>query len=208
MDVENGHGTAPEAPGGSGPQERSGAGDADLVARTLAGEAAAFDRLVEAYERRAFAVAYRLLGNADDALDACQEAFLRGYRALATLQEPARFGPWLLRIVGNQSLNFRRSRRHGSPVPLDEELLTGAEETGPKAAARPEEHALAGELHEVITQAMEKLPENQRLALTLFSMNGMSQKEVAEILGCTVEAVKWYVFQGRKTLKGKLKEYL
>jgi RNA polymerase sigma-70 factor (ECF subfamily) len=201
------------------PQDRSrtpqpGDDDAGLVARVLDGDPAVYDRLVESYQRRAFAVAYRLLGNRDDALEVCQEAFLRGFRSLATLQDPARFGSWLLRIVGNLSLNYRRSRARLVAGSLDEKRLNQADEAdagwtgGLRTPNRPDQNAVAAETHERVLEAMEQLPANQRLALTLFSMNGMSQKEVAEILDCTTESVKWYVFQARKTLKQKLKDVL
>src|SRR5262245_560315 len=85
--------------------------DADAVAQTLNGDLRAYDRLIESYQRRAVAVSYRLLGNINDAMDVCQDAFLRAYRSLSTLQEPRRFGPWLMRIVSNLSLNFRRDRQ-------------------------------------------------------------------------------------------------
>ena len=195
MDVEREHGQTDDV------------ADAGLVLQARGGDRKAFDRLVERYDRRAFAVAYRLLGNRHDALEACQDAFLRGYRSLDTLAEPARFGAWLLRIVGNLALNFRRARGLRTMLPLDDEQAGPADEarTGPTRADEP---LLAAELEQAIHQAVAELPENQRMALTLFSMNGMSQKEVAEILDCSIEAVKWYVFQARKTLKQKLGEYL
>ena len=198
MDVEREHGQTDDV------------ADAGLVLQARGGDRQAFDRLVERYDRRAFAVAYRLLGNRHDALEVCQDAFLRGYRSLGTLAEPARFGPWLLRIVGNLALNFRRARGLRATRPLDDEQAAPAAEarTGPTGADEPHEPLLAAELEQAIHQAVAELPENQRMALTLFSMNGMSQKEVAEILDCSIEAVKWYVFQARKTLKQKLGEYL
>src|SRR5215813_7287170 len=85
--------------------------DARWVAQTLAGDLSAFDRLIERYQRRALSVSYRLLGSMEDASDVCQEAFLRAYRSLDTLDAPQRFAAWLMRIVCNLSLNFRRGRR-------------------------------------------------------------------------------------------------
>src|SRR5262249_8776927 len=81
--------------------------DASCVRRTLAGDVRAFDELIERYQRRIVSIAYRLLGNGHDAADVCQEAFLRAYRSLDTLQEPHRFGAWLTRIAGNLALNYR-----------------------------------------------------------------------------------------------------
>ena len=84
--------------------------DAELVRQTCAGQRSAFDELIERYQRRATSVAYRLLGDLHDALEVCQEAFVRAYQNLDSLEDQRRFGSWLLRIVTNLSLNFRRSR--------------------------------------------------------------------------------------------------
>jgi RNA polymerase sigma-70 factor (ECF subfamily) len=186
--------------------------DARWVAAALAGDLNAFDRLIERYQRRALSVSYRLLGNMEDASDACQDAFLRAYRSLDTLDTPQRFAAWLMRIVCNLSLNFRRGRRkHLSLVadePDEEARDDGMERSVPADTPTPGEIAVTGELARAIGAAVEQLPEKQRLALVLFSIEGLSQKEVAEILETSVEAVKWNVFQARKALKEKLAEYL
>jgi RNA polymerase sigma-70 factor (ECF subfamily) len=196
----------------AGRKLEQGLTDAELVGRVLAGTTAAFDELINRYQRKAVSVAYRLLGNAHDALDVCQEAFLRGYRSLETLEDADRFGPWLMRIVSNLSLNFRRSRKKTSPIPTDDCLLGNAEDGAGSdwmvSASMPPDEVLAAELSKAIAAAVNELPEKQRLALVLFAIEGMPQKDVAEILDCSVEAVKWHVFQARKTLKEKLAAYL
>ncbi len=186
--------------------------DAELVRRTLDGDTTGFDELIGRYQRRAVSVSFKLLGNSHDALEVCQEAFLRAFRKLDTLQDPERFGPWLMRTVSNLSLNFRRSRRPSSPIPVDDCLTPGGDEgmgsDWMAAAGMPPDEALASELGKAITEAINELPEKQRLALVLFSIEGMAQKDVAEVLDCSVEAVKWHVFQARKKLKEKLADYL
>ena len=176
------------------------------------GQLAAFDRLVERYQRQATAVAYRLLNNMDDALEIVQDSFLNAYDKLASLSEPGRFGPWLLRIVSNLALNRRRARMLRKAASLDavdedesdRPELSLADEQSPG----PEAEASAKDVQRLIAKALEELPEMQRQALVLFSVEEMPQKEVAALLGCSVEAVKWHVFTARKKLKEKLKEYL
>jgi RNA polymerase sigma-70 factor, ECF subfamily len=186
--------------------------DARLVAQALAGDLTAFDQLVNLHQRKAVAVAGRLLGNLQDALEVAQEAFLRAYRSLNTLQTPERFGPWLMRIVSNLALNFRRSRKTSAALPLEDLLATSGQSFEPvRSGSSPEspvDAASTGELRQVVQQAIAELPEKQRTALVLFAIEGMPQKEVAEILGCSLEVVKWSVFQARKTLKVKLAMYL
>ena len=83
----------------------------------LAGEKQAFDELVIRYQRAAVAVSFRLLGKTDDALEVTQDAFLKAYRSLDTLQKPEAFAGWLMRIVSNLSLNYRRGRKTRSSLP-------------------------------------------------------------------------------------------
>ena len=202
------------AAGPSGPQ---GPTDGQLVANVLSGNRKAFDELIRRYQRQAVAVSYRLLGNSHDALEVTQDAFLKAFTSLDTLQKPEAFGGWLMRIVSNLSLNYRRSRKTRTSVPLAEVL-------GPQSGEATEAHGggsewMAGssdpqrglegkELGAKLKEALEKLPEKQRLAIMMFTIDEMPQKQVAEALNCSVEAVKWHVFQGRKKLKELLKDLL
>src|SRR5215217_1117480 len=96
--------------------------DGQLVARATDGDRRAFDDLIVRYQRQAVAVSYRLLGNTQDALEVTQDAFIKAFSSLATLQKPGAFGGWLMRIVSNLSLNYRRSRKTRSQLPLDDLL--------------------------------------------------------------------------------------
>ena len=178
--------------------------DAELVRRVQDGDRAAFDRLIERHQRRAVAIAYRLLGNAQDALDVAQDAFLKGFMSIETLENPQSYVGWQMRIVSNLSLNFRRGRKGKSALPLDE-LLVGED---PSAGGDPIRNAQGGEMEARIRSALAQLPEKQRLAMVLFTIEGLPQKQVAEAIDCSVESVKWHVFQARKKLKEILGEYL
>ncbi len=191
--------------------------DGQLVTQSLAGNRKAFDELIRRYQRQAVAVSYRLLGNSHDSLEVTQDAFLKAFTSLETLQKPEAFGGWLMRIVSNLSLNYRRSRKTRTSVPLAEVL-------GPQAGEQTEAHgggsewmSAAGdpvrglegkELGAKLKEALAQLPEKQRLAIVMFTIDEMPQKQVAEALDCSVEAVKWHVFQGRKKLRELLKEHL
>src|SRR6187399_969053 len=106
--------------------------DGQLVSRVLAGDRKSFDELIGRYQRQAIAVSYRLLGNTNDALEVSQDAFLKAFTSLDTLQKPEAFGGWLMRIVSNLSLNYRRSRKTRTAVPLAEVL---APQTGESTEA-------------------------------------------------------------------------
>ena len=199
--------------------DNPGAQDAEWVRQCLAGDADGFERLVEKYQRQAVVVSYRLLGNHDDARDITQDAFVKAYRSLDTLERPAAFGGWLMRIVTNLSLNYRRGRRLRIAQTLDgpvadtlgnaaggERPMRGHGSDSLAQSGDPRHAAEGRELGEALQNALHQLPEKQRQALVLFTIQEMPQKDVADTLGCSVEAVKWHVFQGRKRLKELLKD--
>src|SRR5215203_5580442 len=199
-------------------QPPTGPTDGQLVEQTLAGKRQAFDDLVRRYQRQAVAVSYRLLGNSHDALEVTQDAFIKAFSSLATLQKPEAFGGWLMRIVSNLSLNYRRSRKTRSQLPLDDLLgptegsqqaeLAGGSSDWMSQSGDPVHLLASEEMGRKLKDALAQLPEKQRLAIVMFTIEEMPQKQVAEALECSVEAVKWHVFQGRKKLKEIMKDHL
>jgi RNA polymerase sigma-70 factor (ECF subfamily) len=188
--------------------------DGQLVTRALDGDRKAFDDLILRYQRQAVAVSYRLLGNTHDALEVTQDAFLKGFTSLASLQKPEAFGGWLMRIVSNLSLNFRRGRKTRQQLPLDD-LLSNDSSTANNSGSDwmaqsgdPVRKLESEEMGKKLQEALNSLPEKQRLAIVMFTIEQMPQKQVAETLECSVEAVKWHVFQGRKKLKEMLKDLM
>ncbi|RJP34571.1 MAG: sigma-70 family RNA polymerase sigma factor [Phycisphaerales bacterium] len=178
------------------------------VAAARRGDAAAFSWLVRRHQRRAVSVAYRLLGNAEDAADVVQDAFVRAHTRLGQLDDDERFGPWLMRIVTNLALNFRRRRGSRPTVSLEAGMDVGAASGSAASASWACDGGDSAALKQAIDAAIRTLPEKQAAALVLFSIEGMPQKEVAEVLDCSVELVKWNVFQARKKLKDLLADYL
>jgi len=189
----------------------TGPTEVERVCAAQRGDVAAFGELVGFYQRRTVSLAFRLLGNIEDARDVSQDAFVRAFRHLGQLDDPSRFGPWLMRVVSNLSLNYRRARKLRLAAPLDDDAVGTDERAGMggKTVEPAAEHdgILTEELRGAIGLALERLPDKQRLALILFSVEGLPQKEVAEILECSVELVKWNVFQVRQKLKEMLAGY-
>ena len=193
-------------------EDWEGKDDGELVLAARDGRLGAFDALVGRYQRRVTARAYHLLNNVDDAMEVAQDAFLKAFEKLNTLSRPERFGHWVLRIVGNMALNRRRARALRKTASLDVTPAGGDEpmelNIADPAAATPEALVSAKDIEVLIWRVIQELPENQRVSLVLFSIEKFPQKQIAEILNCSVEAVKWNVFTARKTLKDKLKDYL
>src|ERR1700704_4463514 len=189
--------------------------DGQLVVQVNDGNRKAFDELIRRYQRQAVAVSYRLLGNSQDALEVTQDAFLKAFTSLATLQKPEAFGGWLMRIVSNLSLNFRRGRKNKQQLPLNDLLGTNEPSTSNGSGSDwmaqsgdPLRRLESEEMGRKLQEALSQLPEKQRLAIVMFTIEEMPQKQVAESLECSVEAVKWHVFQGRKKLREMMKDVL
>src|SRR5437868_6390241 len=153
--------------------------DGQLVQQVLAGQRKAFDELVNRYQRQAVAVSYRLLGNTQDAMEVTQDAFLKAFTSLGSLQKPEAFGGWLMRIVSNLSLNYRRSRKIRQQLPLDDALGPQSGDAGDAAGGGSEwmsrgddpVHALESrEMGAKLMRALDDLPEKQRLAIIMFTM--------------------------------------
>ncbi len=180
----------------------------DLIAQARGGDRFAFDRLAERYQRRVYNVAYKLLGNMQDSLEVSQDALLRAYRNMASLKDDRSFGSWLLRIVTNRALNFRRSRGTAPRIAsLDiesDDSSTGGDGVADRACEEPSRKLSAQELLERTRREIASLPVKQRLALVMSTIEELPQKEIAAVMRCSVEAVKWHVFQARKTLRARL----
>ncbi len=184
-----------------------------LVRLAQAGDREAFMVLIQKYQRRCAAIALRLLDNPHDTADLLQDCFLRAFEQIAALKDGARFGSWLMRIVTNRGLNFRRSRTRRKTVSIDTPGHAGSESEDSlrdiiAAGVAPDFATHSREFRTAINRAMQRLPKKQRTALVLFTLQEMPQKQIAEVLGCSIEAVKWYVFSARRTLRRELASFL
>ncbi|MHC4728460.1 MAG: RNA polymerase sigma factor [Planctomycetota bacterium] len=173
-----------------------------LVKASQAGDRGSFDELVALYQQRAMQVAVRMLGDADEATEAVQDGFVKAYLNINRLREPKRFEAWFFRIIANTAISQRRAARDRA------EKVKISGDCGSKKAFSPEEREAGKELKEAIQRAMLKLSKKQAQAIALFGIEDLSRDEVAEIMGCSAEAVKWHVFKARQKLKILLKEYL
>ena len=168
------------------------------------GDLAAFNRLVMAYQGMAYNVAYRIVGDADAAADACQEAFLSAYKGIQKFRGGS-FKSWVLRIVTNACYD---QLRYKGRRPADSlEAVTENSENSPKlinGRERPEEHALRQELNALIQQGINTLPPDQRTVLVLSDVQGYPYQEIADITGISLGTVKSRLSRART----KLRDYL
>jgi RNA polymerase sigma-70 factor (ECF subfamily) len=173
-----------------------------LVKASQAGDRGSFDELVALYQRRAMQVAVRMLGDANEAAEAVQYGFVKAYLNIDKLKESGRFEAWFFRIIVNTAISQRRAAKNRA----EKIKITGDCES--KKAFSPEEREVGKELKGAIQRAMLKLSKKQAQAIALFGIEDLPRDEVAEIMGCSAEAVRWHVFKARQKLKVLLKEYL
>ena len=173
-----------------------------LVKASQVGDRGAFDELVRLYQRRAMQVAVRMLGNANEAAEAVQSGFVKAYLNINKLREPKRFETWFFRIVTNTAISQRRAAKYRA------EKIKITESYDGKKALSPVENRIGEELKEEIRRAMLKLSKKQAKAIALFGIEDLPREKVAQIMGCSAEAVKWHVFKARQKLRVLLKEYL
>lgn len=180
------------------PQPVVGLPEHVLLRRARAGDDGAFEALVRAHQDRAYATALRLTGNAHDAQDSVQEAFLQAWRALPDFRGDAGFSTWLTRIVINRCHNLRRSSRT-VPAVLDDDLVgstPGAEQV-----------ALDSVRENAVHDAVLALPFDHRAALVLHAFSGHSHAEIGRILGISEGAAKVRVHRARRALVDSLREW-
>ena len=174
----------------------------DVLSRAKRGDKAAFGTLVSQYQRRAYAAAYALVGNRDDAIDLAQDAFVRAYRAMERFDPRMPFYPWLHRIVRNTCLNHLKRRNRRGETSLDAMMEDGfdARENGHD----PHEAALAADQRRAILIAMAGLTAQQQEILRLRHMVELSYTEIAQCLGIPVGTVMSRLHGARKALKEAL----
>jgi RNA polymerase sigma-70 factor (ECF subfamily) len=177
--------------------------DIDLMLRFQRGDEAAFEQLVLKHQKGVLNVVYRYLGDRGAGEDAAQEVFLKVYRARASYQPQAKFTTWLYRITVNHCLNEVRSRRSKPEGPS---LVDDLVEEG--AATTPDAGMNRADLRRAVKEAVDSLPENQRVAVILARYEELSYEEIAEAMQVSLEAVKSLLFRAKENLKTRLAKYV
>jgi RNA polymerase sigma-70 factor (ECF subfamily) len=167
-----------------------------LVQACLEGDHSAFDLLVDRYEGTLFNAAYRITGSVEDAMDATQSAFVNAYEKLHTFDSSYRFFSWIYRIVCNQALNLVGRRRS----------LTDLEADHPDEGADPE--AVYGEVEAggFLQRALMELTPQYRIVIVLKHLQGLTYREIAELLEIPEKTVKSRLFTARQNLRSILLE--
>lgn len=173
-----------------------------LIARAKDGDTAAFAALVHAHGQLVYNLALRTLGDPQEAEDMAQEAFVRAWQSLDSFRGEARFSTWLYRIVTNLCYNrLPRLKRELEALDPDEDVLLPAQ--------RPsvEKQLLNDQLRIHLWRAIEELPEQYRMLITLRHLQGMSYREIAEVTETPLGTVKTGIYRARRRLQEALTAY-
>jgi RNA polymerase sigma-70 factor (ECF subfamily) len=178
--------------------------DEEIVTRVLAGDTVLFEIIMRRHNQRLYRAARAILGDDAQAEDVVQDAYVRAYEHLPQFAGRASFAAWLIRIAVNEGLARLRSRKRFH------EQDTASEDEGARMdrfaspMPNPEQQAAAAEIHRLLEQSIEALPDSNRAVFVLRDVEGMSTTETAEALGITEENVKIRLHRARVTLRKSL----
>ena len=181
-----------------------------LVERTQQGDQAAFGLLVEKYQHRLAKLVSRYIYDSAEVEDVCQEAFIKAYRAIGNFRGESAFYTWLYRIAVNTAKNYLISQGRRPPKSdIDAEDAVQIEAgAAMRETGTPEANALTRELAETVTRAVDNLPEDLKMAITLREIEGLSYDEIAEVMACPIGTVRSRIFRARDAIDRELKPLL
>jgi RNA polymerase sigma-70 factor, ECF subfamily len=183
--------------------------DHDIIRRAQAGDRHAYGELVKRHQRRVYVTALQLVRNPADAEDLAQETFVKAFRAIARFDFRSDFFTWLYRITVNTALNFLGQAHRTRAMSLDEDtLLRSAVERLSERSDDPRVQAEWRQICSRVLEAMEGLSPDLRVTLVLHAVQGMNQKEVAEVMDCAEGTIAWRISEARRLLRQRLKHVL
>jgi RNA polymerase sigma-70 factor (ECF subfamily) len=184
--------------------------DTELIRAVKAGETGAFQSLVEQYQDRVINTCYGFVRDREDAKDIAQEVFIEIYQSLEKFREDAKLSTWIYRISVTKSLDFLRRKNRKKRMGQFKKLFNVddiAERIEQPSGNNPDKNMEARERAQILQQAMDRLPENQKIAITLSKYEDFSNKEISEIMNTSVSSVESLIHRAKVNLKKKLYRY-
>lgn len=183
--------------------------DGALVTLAQGGDAKAFEQLVERYKQKAYRIAFDFSRDRDEAKDLSQEAFLRAYTNLKKFDGRSGFYTWFYRILVNICLDHRRKTQRTSTEEFNETVETRVDASHPASqSVAPDQHAMAGQMSRQVDAAVKALPPKQRTAFILKNHQGLSIREIAELMETAEGTVKVHLHRAVAALRQKLAEFV
>jgi RNA polymerase sigma-70 factor, ECF subfamily len=180
--------------------------DWELVQKCQSGEMGAFQELVSRYHQKVYTVIFGMLRNRDDAMEVAQEAFFRAYRKIKSFEGGSSFYTWLYRIAINLVIDAQR-RQKRNPLDFRENMDSVLEEQN-EVARDPFSDVLDKELRDRLVKAINDLTPEHKAVIVLRTLEGLSYKDIGEMLGCSEGTVMSRLHYARKKLQEKLSAFL
>ncbi len=181
---------------------RRGAEAAELVERAKRGDSNAFDELVRKYRPRVYALALHLTGQASDADDITQDAFLKAYHKLPEFEGRSEFFTWIYRITLHRALNAKRDKNRRRTVPFDDPRLVAA--VAVDAHGDPERAVQLRDRYRALLEAFDRLSPLLQTTVVLTTLQGLNYKEAAVVLETTEGTIAWRIHEARRKMRGYL----
>jgi RNA polymerase sigma-70 factor (ECF subfamily) len=185
--------------------------DANLVEMVKEGHANAFNALVSRYRERVYNVVYNMTSNREDAADVTQEVFVKAFQNIHRFQQKSSFFTWLYRIAVNTAISFikkARNRQYFSLENLEEEGIGGKLAELLSSQKHSRRSLMMRELQEKLNEALQKLSVKHRTAIVLYEIEGLSHKEIGQILKCSEGTVRSRLHYAKNELQTYLQDYL
>ena len=186
------------------------ASDQAIVERVQQGDKEAYNILVLRYQHKVCDIAYKYVNNYVDANDIAQESFIRAYRALANFRGESSFYTWLYRIVSNTAKSYlEQNQKHRYSVDVDDPDFDNQLDVKGLLISNDSPDALleSDELHKIVSQAMEDLPEDLKRAIVLREVEEMSYEDIASIMDTPIGTVRSRIFRARQFIEDRLAQF-
>ena len=180
-----------------------------LVQKSQQGDMDAFEQLIVQYEKKVYTIAYKYMGNPEDAKDLAQEALIKAYQSIQGFRGESSFGTWIGRITANKCLDELRKRKRLQVSSLDDEVELEEGSVKKEIASErmtPEESVLKEETVQYVQKKLEQMKEEYRIVLILRELEGYSYDEIANFLSCSLGTVKSRISRARNYLKEQIME--
>ena len=185
--------------------------DGELVARTQAGDARAFDELVVRFSPRLYGLVYNMTSNHEDTNDLLQEIFAKAYRSINGFQGKSSFYTWMHSISVNMAINFLKKRNRRMTMSLDDVdngIVNDPNFIEATSSRDPRHQANLGELQKKLNEAMMKLSHEHRAVVTMFDIQGIPHAEIAKVLKVSEGTVRSRLFYAHRQLQNYLQEFI
>ena len=173
--------------------------DEALIIAFLNGDTGAFNTLVTRWQKPIYNFVLRYASDPDNADDLTQQTFIRAYQGLRKLDKPTRFSSWLYRIALNAARDAGRANQRHTMVSLSDEVVSNELRVSPRS--HPDQFANRRDLREMLSRALQEIPEEQRVVVIMKEYQGLKFREIADAMELPINTVKSRLYYGLKTLR-------